>query len=190
MEGGGRKSTLVSKANAERHARVFSFRSSSDSQVVPPAKLEKREGKRSNCKKKKVRCKKEKKKREEETERKKRSFAGNDLMPSPFPYLKGREGRREGSRGTRAGIGGAKQLPTLPARRGHIFTPRNVGRKATAWGMPTTPRSAHPSKPYPRTNATRARVARERERARGRVFTHGQRDDIEPVATGIRAVHA
>lgn len=98
MEGGGRKSTLVSKANAERHARVFSFRSSSDSQVVPPAKLEKREGKRSNCKKKKVRCKKEKKKREEETERKKRSFAGNDLMPSPFPYLKGREGRREGSR--------------------------------------------------------------------------------------------
>lgn len=187
MEGGGRKSTLVSKANAERHARVFSFRSSSDSQVVPPAKLEKRE---IELQKKRWDAKKKKKKREEETERKKRSFAGNDLMPSPFPYLKGREGRREGSRGTRAGIGGAKQLPTLPARRGHIFTPRNVGRKATAWGMPTTPRSAHPSKPYPRTNATRARVARERERARGRVFTHGQRDDIEPVATGIRAVHA
>lgn len=66
MEGGGRKSTLVSKANAERHARVFSFRSSSDSQVVPPAKLEKRERERSNCKKKgemqKRKKKKEKKK--------------------------------------------------------------------------------------------------------------------------------
>lgn len=55
-------------------------------------------------------------------------------MPSPFPYLKGRGGETKGRvvRGTRTGIGGAKQLPTLPARRGHIFTPRNVGRKATA----------------------------------------------------------
>ena len=130
MEGGGRKSTLVSKANAERHACFFI--SLVERQPSRPAReTGKKGGEEIELQKKEGEMQK-RKKREEETERKKRSFAGNDLMPSPFPYLKGREGRREGSRGTRAGIGGAKQLPTLPARRGHIFTPRNVGRKATA----------------------------------------------------------
>jgi hypothetical protein len=43
------------------------------------------------------------------------------------------ERERERERETeRSGIPGAKQLPTLPARRGHIFTPQNVGRRATA----------------------------------------------------------
>lgn len=32
----------------------------------------------------------------------------------------------------RSGIPKAKQLPTLPVRQGHIFTPQNVGRRATA----------------------------------------------------------
>lgn len=40
-------------------------------------------------------------------------------------------GERQGEE-ERSGIPGAKQLPTLPARRGHIFTPQNVGRRATA----------------------------------------------------------
>lgn len=39
--------------------------------------------------------------------------------------------KRERERGVR-GIPKAKQLPTLPARRGHIFTPQNVGRRTTA----------------------------------------------------------
>lgn len=47
--------------------------------------------------------------------------------------------KARGGRGTRTEIARAKQLPTLPVRRGHIFTPENVGRKATAWGMRTTP---------------------------------------------------
>lgn len=32
----------------------------------------------------------------------------------------------------RNGIPKAKQLPTLPVRQGHIFTPQNVGRRTTA----------------------------------------------------------
>jgi len=38
-----------------------------------------------------------------------------------------RENERE-----RGDIPRAKQLPTLPARRGHIFTPQNVGRRTIA----------------------------------------------------------
>lgn len=85
MEGGGRKSTLVSKANAERHARVFSFRSSSDSQVVPPAKLEKREGERKiELQKKKVRCKKEKKKERRRNRKEKTLVCGKRLNAIAF----------------------------------------------------------------------------------------------------------
>lgn len=52
---------------------------------------------------------------------------------------RGRNGDREVRERERSGISKAKQLPTLPVRRGHIFTPQNVGRRATACGMRATP---------------------------------------------------
>lgn len=77
-------------------------------------------------------------------------------------------------------------LPFLPA--GGTFSPLETWEGKPPLEVcqlpPVGPR-ARLSEPYPRTNT---RVAR--ERARGRVFTHRQRDDIEPVATGICAVHA